>query len=178
MQTAEPVSQNIPDKVNGVKPEFEINVGKAWQIFKEPKGKVANSHPYFALLENAPKDAKLIANMDAARTRSAVRTWYKKHGAKEVENKAIQQKISISNRDVNQITGKPHKHQSARNNLLYSIDRIFSESSLVDDQPETKGRKQYKHWYYFKAKDGDFYLNVVQLITGEYKLHAITDNIA
>lgn len=53
IQTAEEASDNIPDIDPSIKPEFEMNIGKSGQVFKEEGDK----HSFFALAEKG-KDWK------------------------------------------------------------------------------------------------------------------------
>lgn len=51
VQTAEPASDTIPEKVDDVKPEFHINVGKSGQVYNEDS---TSGHRFFALAKELP----------------------------------------------------------------------------------------------------------------------------
>lgn len=58
VQTAEKASEHIPETATGIKPEFQINVGKTAQAFSD--GRHAKAHPYFQLPRSSKELEKIF----------------------------------------------------------------------------------------------------------------------
>ncbi|MBX7204162.1 MAG: minor capsid protein [Bacteroidia bacterium] len=175
VQTAATPSEEIPTEVPEVKPEFRINVGLTHQVFNED-GKSA--HPYFILSKRVPQVRQRIETYLVQKNRQDVRDWaYGSLSGKSIKNEKVAKGIKISNADIKHITGGSHKDQLDRNDLLYNLSDVFAGAQFVREAPETRGRYQYLRWLYFKAAEGDFFFNVVELRDGTLKLHSITDKI-
>ncbi|MFN8238621.1 MAG: phage minor head protein [Chitinophagales bacterium] len=174
-ETNEEPTQTLPSAVPNTPKEFQFNVGISGQVFKE-NGKV--QYPYFAIAKEQPFFEQKVKNMYGNYTTKVIREW----GAKflkgsELKHKKIADKVVINNADIRSITGKPHNEKAERNLLLYNLIDDFATSTFITQVLEKKDRKQYKSWYYLKSKSGEFYYNVVELKSGVFKLHAITDSI-
>jgi hypothetical protein len=90
----------------------------------------------------------------------------------EIDNKQIQ----IHNSSIKSILSHYHSKPIERNELIYILEEVFKESIFINSEPEIKGRIQFKYWYYYRYKP-DFFLNVVEMKTGEFRLYSITENI-
>lgn len=180
VQTAERVSKDIPEKVEGVKPEFIGNVGITKQVFPEQNENGGKMHPYFAILRADQEAMAEVERQMVKNFRDEVRTWAKdklvKPG-KAFKHEDLPQGFKLSGMQLKSITGKPHNDQFGRNNLLYNLEENFKSAKFISKTPEVKGRPQYVMWYYFQDLSGNFYYNVVQMADGSFILHAITDNI-
>lgn len=175
VQSAETVSPDLPTNVEEVKQEFRFNVGKENQVFKE-NGKA--EHPYFSVLVDNPEVEAEVERQMVKAFRDQVRAWSKDNIAgKPIKHKEIDQDIQLTGNDIKSITGKPHHDQIGRDEQLYNISENFSNADFMFSTPETKGRPQYKTWYYFKDKNWNYYYNVAEMQDGTFKLHAITDKV-
>lgn len=81
VQTAESVSTNIPEKPEGVAPEFQSNIGKGGQIFKEA-GKAA--HKFFALAKEQGGQ-QLKDTFEMSKLKAPLNTVYKSPKGATVE---------------------------------------------------------------------------------------------
>lgn len=166
-------AKSLPDNMPV---EFRFNAGKDERIFSE-------KHPYFKGLDTYKESVKNnVEKVMAKQTTKEVKDWAKT----ELTGKSIQIKkpelkgeLVITNRDIKEITGKPHELRSMRNTLLYNIEEIIKNSKFIKTVADTKGRWQYLEWTYLKYENeyGEFYLNIAKTNEWELKLHAITDSL-
>lgn len=152
IQTAEPVSKNIPDSVGGIKPEFELNVGKQWQVFKEKPKRIGNgstaAHPYFELAEKAGA-MKAIDKMADKKVITDIKDWAKKSLIKKKVNKEEVGQIEFSMSGMKEALNQPHKHQFDKNIALYNIEKLIKEALFVKTENDIKGRN-FK-WHYLET---------------------------
>jgi hypothetical protein len=180
VQTAEKPSKNIPEKVEGIAPEFLGNVGLTEEVFPEQNHEGGKAHPYFAVLRTNTQAVQEVERQMVKHFREEVRTWAKEQLVKPNKtftHKKLLKGFKLSGIQLKSVTGKPHKDQFERNNLLYNLEENFKAAKFVSQSTEIKGRPQYIMWYYFKDASGDFYYNVVEMADGSFVLHAITDRI-
>jgi len=181
-QTAELANHDLPDDVPEVKPEFRQNVGITEEVFPEKKIDGVKPHIYFAIAAKAGvKVQQEIDNLLAKETAKKAVEWGKENLVQakvKLTHLSLPKEISLSVRNLKTITGKPHKNRAERNDLLYNIEGDFKDAEFIKGPiPEGKGRSQYKNWWYFKSKQGDFYYNVVESADGRIEIHAITDSV-
>lgn len=171
-----PTNEAVTDKVPNIPVEesFNHNVGKSNELFMEKK------HPYFVIPKSDKKEVETKINGLLAI-----------HSSKEIlkfaKNKIVgntyktSDKISfiISNSDMKTIVNKAHKDRVGRNNLFYDLKSTLKNAKLMKSKKESKGREKYVKWFYYKVKNYNqkYYLNVVLMKDGTYKLHAITDTL-
>ncbi len=153
---------------------FRDNVGKTGNLF-------GKDHPYF---NQAPLDAERISQnaerLHAKISREDVRTWAK---AAEFSLRLPQLKapVTMSQREVKTITGKPHHNAPGRNELLYVLALLGDKLRYLGSAADDGSHRQVKAWHYYSLKVGavEYFLNIWRLMlddgTERLGIHAITD---
>lgn len=157
---------------------FRGNVGKTGQLFGE-------DHPYFDV---AGLDREALENQatifHAAITRPEVREWAKENLVDGFSKNlpGIPRPVTLSNREVKTITGKPHQDAPGRNELLYVLSLLTGEDlRYLGTALDAGTHPQVQAWYYFSLTVGgeNYFLNLWRLINDEgaerIGIHAITD---
>lgn len=170
--TTEAVSEKAP-KIT-VEESFNHNVGKTNELFMEKK------HPYFVIPKSDKKEVAtkingLLANHSAKEVLKFAKARIVGNSFKTSDNL----EFTISNTDMKTIVNKAHKDRVGRNNLFYNLKETLKDAKLIKSKAEGKNRAKYVKWFYYKVSNSDqnYYLNVVLMNDGRYKLHAITDTL-
>lgn len=151
---------------------FRGNVGKTGKLF-------GDDHPYF---DQSALDAERIeANakrLHAKITRQDVREWAKETDF-SLRLPQLQQPVTLSNKEVKTITGKPHRESASRNSLLYVLALLADKLRFMGSAADVGNHPNVAAWYYYTVNIGgvDYYLNLWKIL-GEGErvgIHAITD---
>jgi len=150
-------------------PAFRTNPGKTGKVWNE-------RHPYFIEAKESVK--KKIENSMIRIVSDDFRIKAKEAlVGKSFTNKNVT--FKMTNKAVKSILRKPHKDRLIRMDLLDSLEHYFPIAKFIKSVPEEKGRAQIKQWLYYEVIiDGiSSFINIAEMASGQYKLHAITDSI-
>jgi SPP1 gp7 family putative phage head morphogenesis protein len=170
--TTETESGDVP--AIKVEESFNHNVGKTNELFMEKK------HPYFVIPKSDKKEVDtkingLLANHSAKEILKFAKARIVGNKYKTSDNL----EFTISNSDMKTVVNKAHADRIGRNNLFYNLKETLKNAKQISTKAEGKGREKYVKWFYYEVTDSDqkYYLNVVLMQDGRYKLHAITDTL-
>jgi SPP1 gp7 family putative phage head morphogenesis protein len=138
---------------------FRGNVGKTGQLFSE-------DHPYYNV---STLDREAIQNQAKAFhadvTRDQVRDWSATNLVPSFSMKLpeLPQPATITQTEVDTITGLQHKNAPGRNELLYILALLSGDLKYIGT---TVGNAQVKQWYYYGVRSGssDYILNLWRVI--------------
>lgn len=179
-QTDKPAKQNEGYNETPAPKGFDFNPGIDQKLFSDNAG-------YYTRPINT--EAKMLnrwaGTVSGSITRNAVRKALKGSNKKLLINDGAlkSQKITLSNTDIVNITGKNIDNQALRNIALYDIETIAKDASFIKSVPDPKVdpkhiKKGYEKWHYYKVNRLEkMYLNFVETNFGVTKLHAITDSL-
>lgn len=152
-------------------PQFNQNVGKTSKVY-------SNDHPYFKT-----KDHKTVSTM-AHKTligfqRGELKQFLKQSKATKKSYSSQIGNIRMSNTSVKELLGKYSSEEYLRNNLLFNLKELFKEALYIKSAKSSKANPMVKQYHYLlvKVERKSFYLNVREMVTGEFILYAITDKI-
>ena len=162
------------NKTIKVEESFNHNVGKTNQLFMEKK------HPYFVIPKSDKKEVETKINgLLAIHSAKEVIKFAKVRIAGNTYKTSDNITFTISNKDVKTIVNKAHKDRVGRNNLFFNLKETLKNATFIKSKKEGKNREKYVKWFYYKVENESekYYLNVVLMKDGRYKLHAITDKL-
>lgn len=155
---------------------FRGNVGKTGRLFGE-------DHPYF---DQAALDAERIrANAErlhAKITREDVRTWAKDADF-SLRLPQLQQPVTLTQREVKAVTGKPHSDAPGRNALLYVLMTVTDQLRYLGSKQDNGSHPQARAWHYYglQVAGVDYVLNLWNLLLDDGStrigIQAITDTL-
>lgn len=167
---------HIPE--NTVPKMFQVNTAKENIVFPL-------SHPYFkGVPKEIEKSAKFLRTKEQnvispeelkASRQEAIKIGKEKFAGKSFTTKDGN-KVNMYGADIKSIVGKTHDNVLEKNALVAELDKVLQTSTLIKSAHEMKDRTQYQTWYYYQYKKG-FYLNVVKMAAGEFRLHSISDSL-
>lgn len=160
--------QGYPDEKQ-MPPAFRINPGKTGTIFGQ-------DHPYFLDLKESVKK-NIVNSMIRILSDDFIVKAKKTLAGKSFTNKNVT--FKMTNTAIKSILRKPHNDRLVRLDILDKFEYYFPNAHFIKAVPESKGRLQIKQWLYYEVViDGvSSYINIAEMTTGQYKIHAITDSI-
>lgn len=177
VQTDDPVT---PDRDADFTPPkgFRGNAGKTGVTFSE-------DHPYFNVANLDKRSLEQQAKtFHASVTRQDVREWAKSQLVPNLNLSlpGMPQAATITNAEVNNITGKPHQYAASRNNLLYLLLSITGDIvSYIGTAPAEEANVVRWYYYLLETPGGrKYYLNFWERVEGTQTrigLRAITDGM-
>lgn len=157
---------------------FRGNVGKTGKLF-------GDDHPYF---DQSALDKERIEDnaglLHAKVSREDVRDWAKTDLVPTFSKNmpGVPLPVTMTNRDVKNITGRPHRDAPGRNELLYILALLSGENlRYLGTAADDGSHPQVRGWYYFGVKIGkvEYFLNLWRVLTDDgverISIHAITD---
>jgi hypothetical protein len=158
---------------NAVTPDtgWSQNVGKTGNIF-DP------DHTYYIEDHQVRTNAVSRANF----------LWDKQTGKEVLDHyKALPEKpvitipdlnkqVVVTNQAVRSVLNHYHPQGAYRNHLMYILPEVFEKMVFIQSVPESKGRANFKRWYYYLLELDDlmFKVQFVETASAEVKLYAIT----
>lgn len=130
-------------------------------------------HPYY---EGLPKDIDKYTNKLQAKN---VRNWAADKLVGKTAGQADISGITFTNQGVKEALNQPHSHPFEKNQAIYRIRQLISESRYVKTMPDAKGRIDFK-WHYLQTDIAGKISYIVireDLTTGKKIFYCIVDSI-
>ncbi len=84
--------------------------------------------------------------------------------------------LTLTKSDLKNLLSHGHSNPLAVHKMIMDIENTLKKSTFIKSKPKNKGDENTKMWHYYKIKK-NFYLNIRELISGEYKLYSISNVI-
>ncbi len=174
VQTAEPVSDNIPESAPGIKPEFIGNVGISGQVFTENPLKGAKPHPYFTVAKKAEIEGK-IKNLHFKFLQEEA---LEKLKGKVITNKHSKLPVEFSKSSLKHAFNKNKDDYEDKNQIIYYLDSILEQATYLGITPPYHNDRNElgTHIYLIEIKGKNNYALVREFTNGSMLFYSISDS--
>lgn len=147
---------------------FRSNTAKDGVLFP-------NNHPYYKISNTDKKEVdKITLKHRNKQIREDLNTRLVKQNV-SVERKELQKPVTFTMRGIKEALNQPHKHFSAKNNVVSVIDFYLKEAKYVKFAKDTKGRFKGFHYMELSLNQEKSFIVLREQFNGNIDFYTVVD---